>query len=83
MSIIFRIKKLLFKHFSKPYAIVMLLLTYLKLFKLTLTGKINLSLLKIALMGFSERYSLMYKQKKKTKVVYTFYEMIFRQLYLE
>ena len=58
-------KKLLFKHYSAPYAIVMLLLTYLKLFKLTLTGKINLSLLKIALMGFSERYSLRYKQKEK------------------
>jgi len=58
-------KKLLFKHYSKPYAIVMLLLTYLKLFKLSVTGKTNLSLLKIALTGFSERYSLRYKQKEK------------------
>ncbi len=58
-------KKLLFKHYSKPYAIVMLLLTYLKLFKLSITGNTNLSLLKIALMGFSERYSLRYKQKEK------------------
>ncbi|MEL0103665.1 MAG: glycosyltransferase family 2 protein [Gammaproteobacteria bacterium] len=58
-------KKLLFKHYSKPYAIVMLLLTYFKLFKLSITGNTNLSLLKIALMGFSERYSLRYKQKEK------------------
>ena len=58
-------KKLLFKHYSKPYAILMLLLTYLKLFKLSITGKTNLSLLKLALMGFSERYSLRYKQKEK------------------
>jgi len=58
-------KKLLFKHYSKPYAILMLLLTYLKLLKLSITGKTNLSLLKIALMGFSERYSLRYKQKEK------------------
>jgi len=58
-------KKLLFKHYSKPYAILMLLLTYLKLFKLSIKGKTNLSLLKLALMGFSERYSLRYKQKEK------------------
>ena len=58
-------KKLLFKHYSKPYAILMLLLTYLKLLKLSITGKTNLSLLKLALMGFSERYSLRYKQKEK------------------
>ncbi len=58
-------KKLLFKHYSKPYAILMLLLTYLKLLKLSITGKTNLSLLKIALMGFSEQYSLRYKQKEK------------------
>ena len=58
-------KKLLFKHYSKPYAISMLLLTYLKLFKLCITGRTNPSLLKIALKGFPERYSLRYKQKEK------------------
>lgn len=55
-------KKLIYKHYSKPYAILMLLLTYLKLFKIFITGQGNTSLFKAALVGFPERYSLRYKQ---------------------
>lgn len=55
-------KKLIYKHYKKPYAVLMLLMTYLKLFKLFITGKGNASLFKAALMGFPERYSLRYKQ---------------------
>ena len=50
----------MYKHYSKPYAILMLLLTYLKLFKIFITGKGNISLFKAALMGFPEKYPRMY-----------------------
>ena len=58
-------KKLLYKHYSKPYAFLMMFLTYLKILKLFMQGKGNYLLLKLALLGFPEIYSLRYKQKEK------------------
>ena len=56
-------KKLIYKHYNFIYAFFMIALTYLKLTKKVFYMKTSLSLVKIALMGFPDRYSLRYKQK--------------------
>lgn len=56
-------RKLIFKHYSFPYALIMMSLVYLKLLKKAVFLKVNLSLIKLALLGFPERCSLRYKQK--------------------
>lgn len=55
-------KKLMFKHYSKPYSIVMLLLISLKIFRYFLLGKCKYDTVKLALRGFPEKYSIRYKQ---------------------
>ena len=55
-------KKLMFKHYSKPYSIVMLLLTSLKIFKYFILGRCKYDTVKLALKGFPEECSLRYKQ---------------------
>ena len=55
-------KKLMFKHYSKPYSIVMLLLISLKIFKYFFSGRCKYDTVKLAFKGFPEEYSLRYKQ---------------------
>ena len=55
-------KKLMFKHYSKPYSILMLLLISLKIFKYYILGKCKYDTVKLALKGFPEECSLRYKQ---------------------
>jgi len=55
-------KKLMFKHYSKPYSIIMLLLISLKIFKYFFSGRCKYDTVKLALKGFPEEYSLRYKQ---------------------
>ena len=55
-------KKLMFKHYSKPYSILMLLLTSLKIFKYFILGRCKYDTVKLALKGFPEECSLRYKQ---------------------
>ena len=55
-------KKLMFKHYNKPYSLIMLLLTSLKIFKYFISGKCKYDTLKLALKGFPEESSLRYKQ---------------------
>ena len=58
-------KKLMFKHYNFPYAILMMVFIYLKILKDIFKMKSNMKLIKIALCGFNERFSLRYKQKSK------------------
>jgi GT2 family glycosyltransferase len=53
-------KKLMFKHYNKPYSLIMLLLTSLKIFKYFISGKCKYDTLKLALKGFPEESSLRY-----------------------
>ena len=55
-------KKLMFKHYSKPYSIIMLLLISLKIFKYFFSGRCKYDTVKLALKGFPEECSLRYKQ---------------------
>ena len=55
-------KKLMFKHYSKPYSILMLLLISLKIFRYFIVGKCKYDTVKLALKGFPEECSLRYKQ---------------------
>ena len=55
-------KKLMFKHYSKPYSILMLLLMSLKIFRYFISGKCKYDTVKLALKGFPEGCSLRYKQ---------------------
>tara|TARA_B100001027_G_scaffold166860_1_gene118708 strand:- start:670 stop:1044 length:375 start_codon:yes stop_codon:yes gene_type:complete len=55
-------KKLMFKHYSKPYSILMLLLMSLKIFRYFILGKCKYDTVKLALKGFPEECSLRYKQ---------------------
>ena len=55
-------KKLMFKHYTKPYSLVMLLLTSLKILRYFLSGKCKYDTLELALKGFPEESSLRYKQ---------------------
>ena len=55
-------KKLMFKHYNKPYSLIMLLLPSLKIFKYFISGKCKYDTLKLALKGFPEESSLRYKQ---------------------
>ena len=55
-------KKLMFKHYSKPYSVVMLFLISFKIFRYYLLGRCKYDTLKLALKGFPEEYSLRYKQ---------------------
>ena len=56
-------KKLIFKHYNLPYALCMMLIVYIKLLKKITFLQANLSLIKLALIGFPESSSLRYKQK--------------------
>ena len=58
-------RKLIFKHYSTPYALIMMLFVYLKLIRNIIYMRTNLNLIKIALQGFPESKSLRYKQKKQ------------------
>ena len=58
-------RKLIFKHYSTPYALTMMLFVYLKLIRNIIYMRTNLNLIKIALQGFPESKSLRYKQKKQ------------------
>ena len=55
-------KKLMFKHYSKFYSVVMLLLISLKIFRYFLLGRCKYETVKLALKGFPEECSLRYKQ---------------------
>ena len=55
-------KKLMFKHYSKPYSILMLMLMSLKIFRYFILGKCKYETVKLALKGFPEECSLRYKQ---------------------
>ena len=55
-------KKLMFKHYSKFYSVVMLLLMSLKIFRYFLLGRCKYETVKLALKGFPEEHSLRYKQ---------------------
>ena len=55
-------KKLMFKHYNKPYSVIMLLLISLKIFKYFFSGRCKYDTVKLALKGFPEEYSLRYKQ---------------------
>ena len=55
-------KKLMFKHYSKPYGIVMLVLISLKIFRYFIFGRYRYDTVKLALRGFPEECSLRYKQ---------------------
>ena len=55
-------KKLMFKHYSKPYSIVMCILMSLKIFRYFLLGRCKYDTVKLALKGFPEECSLRYKQ---------------------
>ena len=55
-------KKLMFKHYSKPYSIVMLVLISLKIFRYFIFGRCRYDTVKLALRGFPEECSLRYKQ---------------------
>ena len=55
-------KKLMFKHYSNPYSIMMLVLMSLKIFKYYLLGRCEYDTVKLALKGFPEECSLRYKQ---------------------
>ncbi len=55
-------KKLLYKHYSKPYSILMLVLISLKIFRYFIFGKCKYDTVRLALKGFPEECSLRYKQ---------------------
>ena len=55
----------MFKHYNFPYAILMMVFIYMKILKDIFRMKTNMKLIKIALCGFNERFSLRYKQKIK------------------
>ncbi|MEC8085870.1 MAG: glycosyltransferase family 2 protein [Pseudomonadota bacterium] len=55
-------KKLMFKHYSKPYSVAMLFLISFKIFRYFLLGRCKYDTLKLALKGFPEEHSLRYKQ---------------------
>ena len=55
-------KKLMFKHYSKFYSVVMLVLISLKIFRYFLLGRCKYETVKLALKGFPEECSLRYKQ---------------------
>ena len=57
-------KKLIYKHYGRFYAFIMLFFIYLKIIKYFVTGKCDFSLIKLALKGFPEQSSLRYKQRK-------------------
>ena len=58
-------KKLIFKHYNYPYAMVMMIFVYMKILKDIFRMKTNVQLIKLALCGFHESFSLRYKQKYK------------------
>lgn len=55
-------KKLMFKHYKVPYAILMMLFMYMKILRDVFKKKSNIKLIKLALLGFHEKNSLRYKQ---------------------
>ncbi len=55
-------KKLMFKHYSKPYSVMMLFLISLKILRYFISGRCKYDTLKLALKGFPEECSLRYKQ---------------------
>lgn len=57
-------KKLIFKHYSFPYAVIMMLFIYLKILLKIIRLRAHPGLIKLALMGFPEKQSLRYKQNK-------------------
>ena len=62
MNFFISYKKLMFKHYSKPYSIIMLLLISLKIFKYFFREDVNMILSNLRLKGFPEECSLRYKQ---------------------
>ena len=54
-------KKLMFKHYSKPYSMVMLMLISLKVLRYFISGRCKYDTVKLALKGFPEKCSLRYK----------------------
>ena len=57
-------KKLIFKHYGFIYSLLMMSFVYLKIFKLMISRRCDLSLIILALKGFPESESLRYKQKR-------------------
>ena len=57
-------KKLIFKHYGFIYSLLMMSFVYLKILKLTISRRCDLSLIILALKGFPESESLRYKQKR-------------------
>ena len=57
-------KKLIFKHYGFIYSSIMMIFVYLKILKLVLSRRCDVTLLILALKGFPECDSLRYKQKR-------------------
>ena len=57
-------KKLIFKHYGFIYSSLMMIFVYLKILKLLISGRCDLTLIILALKGFPESDSLRYKQKR-------------------
>ena len=55
-------KKLIFKHYSVFYSLLMMSMVYLKILKNLFLGKVDRELLLLALKGFPEKSSLRYRQ---------------------
>ena len=58
-------RKLIFKHYNLPYAILMMIFVYMKILKDIFRMKTNIKLIILALCGFHESFSLRYKQKSR------------------
>lgn len=58
-------RKLIFKHYNFLYALIMMSFVYLSIIKNYFKSKADLKLIKLALKGFSEKYSLRYSQNNK------------------
>ena len=57
-------KKLIFKHYGFIYSSIMMIFVYLKILKLVLSRRCDVTLVILALKGFPECDSLRYKQKR-------------------
>lgn len=57
-------KKLIFKHYGFTYSLLMMIFVYLKILKLLISGRCDVTLIILALKGFPESDSLRYKQKR-------------------
>ena len=57
-------KKLIFKHYGFIYSSLMMIFVYLKILKLIISRRCDITLVILALKGFPDSDSLRYKQKK-------------------